>query len=167
GWGSGNARPICDRNLLRRRGATTRSFLRRRWALAVRFNASEHERSSSRLTGSEAHIAFVDKADRASRIERVGIENLLIRRATRSADRLLAWRCDHPDCRTAAGEARRTGRPGRTSGTGRTSATFGWRLALAAGGQEKGGQDHQKRKTHESPDVADTFYRHCDSGQPI
>src|SRR5262249_12269708 len=139
GWGSGNARPICDRNLLRRRGATTRSFLRRRWALAVRFNASEHERSSSLLPGSEAHIAFVDKADRASGIERVGIENLLIRRATRTADSLITGSCDDPDRRTAGGEARRTGRPGRTSGTGRTGVTLGRRLAVPEGRQEKGG----------------------------
>src|SRR5262249_26579817 len=167
GWGSGNARPICDRNLLRRRGATTRSFLRRRWALAVRFNASEHERSSPLLPGSEAHIAFVDKADRASRIERVGIENLLIRRATRTADRFLAGRCDDPDRRSPGGWTGRTSGARRTRGAGGTGVNLGWRLALPAGRQEKGGQDHQKRETHESPDVAETFYRHGGSGQPI
>ncbi|MGC1849817.1 MAG: hypothetical protein WA707_19945, partial [Pseudolabrys sp.] len=33
-------------------------------------------------------------ADRTSGIERVGIENLLIRFATRAAGRLIAWHCD-------------------------------------------------------------------------
>src|SRR5262249_25052621 len=94
-------------------GSRTRSLLRRRWPLAVRLNASEHKRSPRLLPGSEAHIAFVDKADRASRIERVGIENLLIRHATRIAGRLIAGRCDDPDCRSASGGTRRTG---RTSG---------------------------------------------------
>src|SRR5262249_47252213 len=63
GGGSGNARPCFDGSLLRRRGVGARNLLRRRWAPAVRRNASEHERSSSLLPGSEAHIAFVDKAD--------------------------------------------------------------------------------------------------------
>ena len=54
-------------------------------------------------------------ADRASRIERVGIENLLIRFATRAAGRLIAWHCDDPD-RLSAGAG-----TGRTRGAGRTT----------------------------------------------
>jgi hypothetical protein len=51
-----------------------------------RLNASEHESCRSPLLlRSEAHVAFVCKADRASGIERVGIENLLILQATRAA----------------------------------------------------------------------------------
>src|SRR5262249_9453035 len=92
--------------------------------LAVRRNASEHERSSSLLPGLEAHIAFVDKGDRASRIERVGIEDLLIRHATCTADRLIAGRCDDPDCRSAGGGTGRAGGAGRTDGTGRTGVTL-------------------------------------------
>jgi len=92
---------------------------------------------------------------------------LLIRHATRIAGRLLAGRCDDPDRRSAAGGTGRTSGARRTGGTGRTSVALGWRLALPAGRQEKGGQDHQKRETHESPEVAETYYRDGGSGQPI
>ena len=101
-------------------------------------------------------------ADRASGIERVGIENLLIRFATRAAGRLIAWHCDDPDRLSAGAGAGRTsgtcgaGRTngtcgaGRTSGAGRPGLTLGWRLALAARNQEKGGQDYQQRETYRS-----------------
>jgi hypothetical protein len=45
-------------------------------------DASEHENCRP-LLRSEGHVAFVYKADRTARIERVGIENLLILVATR------------------------------------------------------------------------------------
>src|SRR6476661_4064591 len=77
-------------------------------------DASKHEHCRP-LLRSEGHVAFVYMADRASRIERVGIENLLIRFATRAAGRLIAWHCDDPD-RLSAGAG-----TGRTRGAGRTS----------------------------------------------
>src|SRR5262249_2068490 len=135
GGSSSDARPIFDGNLLRRRGAGTRNLLRRRGAVTVCLNAGEHERSSSLLLGSEAHIAFVDKADRAAGIERVGIEDLLILFATGAARRLLAGRCDHSDCRSAGGgtgRASEAGRTTRTRGAGRTGLSLRWRLALPA-----------------------------------
>src|SRR4029077_749853 len=52
-------------------------------------DASEHENSRA-LLRSEGHIAFVNKADRTSGIERVGVENLLILFATRAAGRFTA-----------------------------------------------------------------------------
>jgi hypothetical protein len=92
-------------------------------------------------------------ADRTSGIERVGIENLLISFATRAAGRLIAWHCDDPDRLSAGAGAGRTSGTcgaGRTSGAGRPGLTLGWRLALAARNQEKGGQDYQQRETYES-----------------
>ena len=92
-------------------------------------------------------------ADRTSGIERVGIENLLIRFATRAAGRLIAWHCDDPDRLSAGAGAGRTSGTcgaGRTSGAERPGLTLGWRLALAARNQEKGGQDYQQRETYES-----------------
>ena len=96
-------------------------------------------------------------ADRTSGIERVGIENFLILFATRAASRLIAGRFDDPEAGRTRGtggagprEAARTLRAGRTSGTRRTGLTLGWRLALAARNQEKGGQDYQQRETYES-----------------
>src|SRR5262249_15682398 len=94
------------------------------------------------LLRSEAHVAFVYKADRASGIERVGIENSLILRASRAARRLIARRCNDPDRRTAgggAGRTRRTSGAGRASGAGGSGLPLGWLLALPARGQEKGG----------------------------
>jgi hypothetical protein len=96
---------------------------------------------------------LVYKADRASGIERVGIENLLILLATRAAGRLITGPCDNLDRRSvSAGSGtrensgtgrtsgtRRTSGAGRTGGTGRPCLTLGWLLALAARSQEKGG----------------------------
>src|SRR5262245_64007475 len=77
---------------------------------ATPLNASEHESCRSPLLlRSKAHVAFVYKADRASGIERVSIENLLILHATRAARRLIAASCDDPDRRSAGGGAGRTG----------------------------------------------------------
>jgi hypothetical protein len=59
------------------------------------------------------------KADRASGIYRVGIENLLVLFATRAAGRLIARRSDDPN-RPSVG----TAGAGRTSGSGRTSRQF-------------------------------------------
>src|SRR6478609_10919953 len=87
-------------------------------------DASEYENSRA-LLRSEGHIAFVNKADRTSGIERLGIENLLILFATRAAGRFTAGPRDDPDRPSAdAGRTRRTSRasgPRRTSGTGRPS----------------------------------------------
>src|SRR4029077_7142747 len=105
-------------------------------------DASEHENSRA-LLRSEGHIAFVNKADRTARIERVGIENLLILFATRAAGRFTAGPRNDPDRPSAdAGRTSRTSRasgPRRTSGTGRPSFALGWRLVLSARDQEKGG----------------------------
>jgi len=77
--GSGDARSIVDRKLLlRRRGL----LLRRRGD----GDASEHEKCRP-LLRSEGQVAFVHKDDLAPRINREGIENLLILFATRAADR--------------------------------------------------------------------------------
>ena len=105
-------------------------------------DAGEHENSRA-LLRSEGHIAFVNKADRTSGIERVGIENLLILVATRAAGRFTARPRNDPDRPSAdAGRTSRTGRASgarRTSGTGRPSFALGWRLVLPARDQEKGG----------------------------
>src|SRR5499433_1011117 len=113
-------------------------------------DASEHENCRP-LLRSEGHVALVYKADRASRIEGVGIENLLIPFATSAADRLIARRGDDPNRpsidagagRTSGarrtGDAGRASRAGRASGAGRPGFTLGWRLALPARGQEKDG----------------------------
>ena len=110
------------------------------WARRSFTDASEHENCGP-LLRSEAHVAFVYKADHASGIERVGIENLLILFATRAAGRLIAGPCDDPNRPSAGAGARRTsGTCGarRTSWAGRSGLTLGWRLALPARGQEKG-----------------------------
>ena len=70
------------------------------------------------LLRSEGHIAFVFKVNRASRIERVGIENFLILFATRAAGRLIAGRFDDPDRWSAGGRAR-ADRWGRVDRRGR------------------------------------------------
>jgi len=59
-------------------------------------DTSEYENCRP-LLRSEGHVALVYKADRASGIERVGIENLLILFATRAAGRLIARRGDDPN----------------------------------------------------------------------
>src|SRR5262249_46574866 len=135
GGGSGDARPIFDGNLLRHGGCGGCG--------PPPPHASQHQKCRSPpLLRSEAHVASVYKADRASGIERVGIENSLILHASRAARRLIARRCDDPDRRTAgggAGRTRRTSGAGRASGAGRSGLALGWLLALPARGQEKGG----------------------------
>jgi hypothetical protein len=67
---------------------------------------------------------------------------LLVLFATRGAGRLVAGHRDDSDRSSAiagAGWTSGTRRAGRTSGPGRPGLTLGWRLALPARGQEKGG----------------------------
>jgi hypothetical protein len=87
-------------------------------------DASEHENCRP-LLRPEGHVALVYKADRASGIERVGIENLLILFATRAAGRLIARRGDDPNRPSVA--AAGTGRTRRTSGARRTRTQPGER----------------------------------------
>lgn len=103
-------------------------------------DASEHENCWPFLR-SEGHVALVYKANNASWIERIGIEDLLILRAARAAGCLFTGSCDNVDRRSviAGTGTRRTGGTGRTGGARRSGLTLGGRLALSAGGQDKGG----------------------------
>src|SRR5262249_15466871 len=73
-------------------------------------DANEHEYCGP-LLWPESRVAFIYKADRASGIERVGIENLLILLATRATGRLITGPCENLDRRTVgtreSGGARR------------------------------------------------------------
>src|SRR5262245_64039983 len=93
-------------------------------------DANEHEYCGP-LLWPESRVAFIYKADRASGIERAGIENLLILLATRATGRLITGPCENLDRRTVgtresggAGRTRQTGgtrRPGRARKPGRVS----------------------------------------------
>ena len=87
-------------------------------------DANEHEYCRP-LLWPEGRVALVYKADRASGIERVGVENLLVLLATRAAGRLFTGSCDNPDRWSvgAGSETKESGGTGRTSGTWRTSGT--------------------------------------------
>ena len=103
-------------------------------------NANEHENCWPFLR-SKGHVALVYKANDASWIERIGIEDLLILRAARAAGC-----CSQALAITlivgplvpelAPGGA---GETGRTGGARRSGLNLGGRLALSAGGQDKGG----------------------------
>src|SRR5947207_3968637 len=69
-------------------------------------DASEYDNCRPPLR-SKGHVAFVYKADCASRIERVGIENLLVLIAARAAGCLITGRSDEPDRRSAGSGAGR------------------------------------------------------------
>jgi hypothetical protein len=93
--GSGDARPIFDGNAARLAGAARSASARvacpifdGKLLLHRRGDgdASEHKKCRP-LLRSEGHVAFVHKDDLAPRINRVGIENLLILFATRAAGR--------------------------------------------------------------------------------
>src|SRR5262249_14633527 len=77
-------------------------------------DANEHEYCRP-LLWPESRVALVYKADRASGIERVGVENLLVLLATRAAGRLFTGSCDNPD-RWSVGAGSETKESG---GTGR------------------------------------------------
>src|SRR5262249_35632768 len=97
--------------------------------------ASDHEKRGL-LLRSEGQVAVVHKDDLAPRVNRIGIENLLILFATRAADRQFAGPDSDPDrLSTDHGAGRTRG----TSGTRRISLTLCWLLALPARSQEKGG----------------------------
>jgi hypothetical protein len=102
-------------------------------------DTSEYENCGP-LLRSEGHIAFVYKPNRATRIERISIENLLTLFAIRGARRLIARKCDDSDrlpIGAGAGRPSRTRGAGWTSGTsraGRPCLTLGWRFALSARG---------------------------------
>jgi hypothetical protein len=68
-------------------------------------DANEHEYCGP-LLWPESRVALIYKADRASGIERVGIENLLILLATRAAGRLITGPCDDLDRRTVGAGSR-------------------------------------------------------------
>src|SRR4029434_3839087 len=91
-------------------------------------DAHEHEYCRP-LLWPEVRVALVYKADRASGIERVGVENLLVLLATRAAGRLFTGSCDNPDRWSvgAGSETKESGGTGRTSGTWRTSRA--WRTS--------------------------------------
>jgi hypothetical protein len=122
-------------------------------------DANQHEYCRP-LLWPKGRVALVYKADRASGIERVGIENLLILLATRAAGRLITGPCDNLDRRSvgAGSGTKESGSTGRTSGAGRTSRarrtsrasrpglTLGWRLALPARSQEKGSDQQNGNK---------------------
>jgi hypothetical protein len=93
-------------------------------------DANEHEYRRP-LLWPEGHVALVYKSDRASGIERVGIENLLILLATRAADQLITGPCDNLDGRSVgAGSGTR-----EISGTRRTSRANGTRRLRDQAGQ--------------------------------
>jgi len=73
-------------------------------------DANEHEYCGP-LLWPESRVAFIYKADRASGIERVGIENLLILLATRATGRLITGPCENLDRRTVG--TRESGGAGR------------------------------------------------------
>jgi len=99
-------------------------------------------------------MAFVLKADRASRIERVRIENAFIGVAVHAAGRLIAGHAGDPDRRSAgAGRSRRPGWSREAHRPGLSLFALGGRLALPTRRQDKGGQGYQERETHESPQV--------------
>jgi hypothetical protein len=106
-------------------------------------NTSEHENCGT-LPRSEGHIAFVYKDNAASGIERISIEDLLVRIATRGTRRLVTGQRSDSDRLSAGARTLWTGRTGRTGRThwtrwtGRTGFALGWRLALAARDQKKG-----------------------------
>jgi hypothetical protein len=107
GGGRGDARPIFDGNVARLAGAARSTSAARSASARVacpifdgrllRHGDTSENENCMPLLRSEAHIAFVFKVNRASRIERVGIENFLILFATRAAYRLIAGRFDDPD----------------------------------------------------------------------
>jgi len=105
-------------------------------------NANQHK-NCRQAPWPEGDVAFVYEGDRASRIKRVRIQNLLIWFATGAARRLTARFRDQPDCPArvlGVGRTWGTGRAGGSSWPGRTrwsGFTLGWRLALPARRQEK------------------------------
>src|SRR5262245_66375138 len=113
-------------------------------------DANEHEYCGP-LLWPESRVAFIYKADRASGIERVGIENLLILLATRATGRLITGPCKNLDRRTVgtreSGGAGRTSKTRRTSRTGRTSQTGGTRGTGPARRTEKASENRPARRT--------------------
>src|SRR5262249_54404956 len=113
-------------------------------------DANEHEYCGP-LLWPESRVAFIYKADRASGIERVGIENLLILLATRATGRLITGPCENLDRRTVgtresggggrASKTRRTSRARRTRQTRRTPADRRARRPGGARGAPRAGGD--------------------------